>query len=431
MNVIDNIKQTIKCKAVIIPAKALSKLKGEIVKLPIKSVYSINEVDKRHILGPTLDEVKLVLLSNLTPFAVSAAIDCDSVPCIDGIILSPSDSLGHSNDSIDTSSETTVAGKGIYNAQVTLSYQDLNYFDSITQLIPLQPPTSYEQVGHIARFTLKPELIPYQSIIAKVVLDKNHLLKTIVNKTTNISDTYRTSNLSLMGGINNFVVKLKESNCTFEFDYSKVYWNSRLQTEHLRLVNLISETVNPVNPVNPVNQTVTRITVMDVFAGVGPFAIPLGKKCTVIANDLNPDSYKYLLHNIKLNKLENKCFAYNLDGREFIKSSIQFANQRLLPGNAISDKGDKANKTDMQIDHYIMNLPDSSIDFLDTFNSLSFNKQPMIHIYAFSKESDPGKDIFDRVEAIVGKLEEYSLHHVRNVAPKKEMMCLSFRLPKN
>jgi len=28
----------------------------------------------------------------------------------------------------------------------------------------------------------------------------------------------------------------KESNCTFQFDFSKVYWNSRLQGEHERLV---------------------------------------------------------------------------------------------------------------------------------------------------------------------------------------------------
>lgn len=45
--------------------------------------------------------------------------------------------------------------------------------------------------------------------------------------------------------------------------------------------------------------------VADVFAGVGPFAIPAARKGTaVLANDLNPDSYKYLQQNIQDNKVK-------------------------------------------------------------------------------------------------------------------------------
>ena len=44
--------------------------------------------------------------------------------------------------------------------------------------------------------------------------------------------------------------------------------------------------------------------VADVFAGVGPFALPAGKKgCGVLANDLNPESYKYLQQNIAQNSV--------------------------------------------------------------------------------------------------------------------------------
>jgi tRNA (guanine37-N1)-methyltransferase len=41
-----------------------------------------------------------------------------------------------------------------------------------------------------------------------------------------------------------------------------------------------------------------------VFAGVGPFAVPLAiKGCHVYANDLNDRSYFYLQNNAKLNKV--------------------------------------------------------------------------------------------------------------------------------
>ena len=67
-----------------------------------------------------------------------------------------------------------------------------------------------------------------------------------------------------------------------------MYLNSRLGTEHERLVNLFTP----------------EDLVADVFAGVGPFAIPAAKRGSgVLANDLNPESYKYLAINIEGNKV--------------------------------------------------------------------------------------------------------------------------------
>ena len=43
----------------------------------------------------------------------------------------------------------------------------------------------------------------------------------------------------------------------------------------------------------------------DVFAGVGPFALPSAKKGSIVyANDLNPSSYEWLNENVKLNKVK-------------------------------------------------------------------------------------------------------------------------------
>ena len=57
-----------------------------------------------------------------------------------------------------------------------------------------------------------------------------------------------------------------------------------------------------------------NIVVADMMAGVGPFAVPLAmNNITVHANDLNPESFKYLNKNMKMNhcekflKTENKC----------------------------------------------------------------------------------------------------------------------------
>lgn len=91
-----------------------------------------------------------------------------------------------------------------------------------------------------------------------------------------------------------------ESDCRFTFDFSQVYWNSRLHTEHHRLV----QTFSP------------QDVIADVFAGVGPFAIPAAKKgCVVFANDLNPNSAKYLSENVQNNKVRCLCMLVRvLDG---------------------------------------------------------------------------------------------------------------------
>jgi len=112
-----------------------------------------------------------------------------------------------------------------------------------------------------------------------------------------------------------------------------VYWNSRLHTEHERLVHGFHK----------------GETIVDMMAGVGPFAVPAAKKgCVVYANDLNPDSHAALVENMKRNKAQADCF--NLDGREFARSVF---HQRY----ASSPKG-------KIVDHVVMNLPASALSFL-------------------------------------------------------------------
>lgn len=87
--------------------------------------------------------------------------------------------------------------------------------------------------------------------------------------------------------------------------------------------------------------------------------------------------------------------------------------------------------------HIVMNLPAKAIEFLSVFRSL-LNGQPCspellptVHCYCFSKESDPAKDVLQRAEAVLGVSVEASssVHLVRNVAPNKEMLCITFQIP--
>lgn len=207
--------------------------------------------------------------------------------------------------------------------------------------------------------------------------------------------------------------QVKENNIAYELDFSKVYWNPRLSTEHSRIVELLKP----------------GDVLFDVFAGIGPFAIPAAKKkCHVFANDLNPESYNWLLHNCKLNKVDDKIKAFNMDGRDFLLGPVREELSKDLPFQK------EEQKTSF---HIVMNLPALAVEFLDAFRHLLVREPcgtaglPTVHCYGFSKHENPAKDIQERAEASLGTSLDgrCSTYLVRNVAPNKEMLCISFQIP--
>jgi tRNA (guanine37-N1)-methyltransferase len=284
------------------------------------------------------------------------------------------------------------------------------------------------------------------------------MVKTVINKLDNVGteNAFRTFQYEVLHGEDNMNVELREQGCTFKFDFAKVYWNTRLHTEHERLCNMFKE----------------GEAICDVMAGVGPFAIPSGKKkCFVWANDLNPESYKALVDNIRINKVGDFVRSFNTDGGAFIRqASVDLVKEEdksvaIYPKTKFSRSKPEENKpqplkTLVQpriFGHYVMNLPASAITFLPSFIGLYANvpgmpaseikkllapytqqKLPMIHVHCFSTKSD------DNAEEIKGICEEISrqlqcgitpetpdvdIYDVRDVAPKKRMFCASFRLP--
>lgn len=170
--------------------------------------------------------------------------------------------------------------------------------------------------------------------------------------------------------------------------------------------------------------------IYDVFAGIGPFALPAAKKgCLVFANDLNAESYKWLVHNSKLNKVENNFHAYNLDGREFVLTVVRDDITQRLDSNDFTGRL-----------HIVMNLPATAIEFLDSFSGLVQkerrskppSKLPQVHCYCFTKDMEnPEQDVRERTKTSLGWPvdETAEVHLVRNVAPNKDMYCISFLLP--
>lgn len=232
-------------------------------------------------------------------------------------------------------------------------------------------------------------------------------------------------NFANLGKIFSLIILELMSNCINLQNFSLVYLTPFCSitsgTEHQRIVNLLKE----------------GDVVYDMFAGVGPFAVPAAKKkCTVYANDLNPESYKWLGHNMKLNKVKGEFHLFNMDGREFVKSVVKKSLLELWKASCEGMLGRNI--------HVIMNLPAIAVEFLDVYQDLvsaedleagGIDKQsvtmPTIHCYCFSKSENVTEDARLRIEDVLGQKlpDDHTIRIVRNVAPNKEMLCVTFVMP--
>ena len=292
---------------------------------------------------------------------------------------------------------------------VTLGYKDMNLQEVLKHYLPddVEIPSSFEGVGHIAHVNLKEAVMKYKYIIGQVILDKNPAIKTVVNKVGTITSEYRVFDMELLAGEDSTETVVKQHGLRFKLDFRHVYWNSRLENEHSRL---IERWMKPSD------------VVVDAMCGIGPFAVPAAKKgCRVLANDLNPESYRWLVENCRLNKVQDRVQCFNEDARAFLR------------GVAGGERGGA-----IPFDHIIMNLPASAVEFLDALKG-EFSEQlwkdremPMVHVYSFMQEEETYEDVRRVIEGhLGGELDENpEFFLVRDVAPKKAMICSSFRVPR-
>lgn len=318
-----------------------------------------------------------------------------------------------------------VRNSGVTGAHLTfddfeIRYENWKSDEILRAVLPehQEALTSFSRIGHIIHVNLRDHLLPYKRLIGEVLMDKVPNVRAVVNKSQTIENTFRNFELELLCGKPDYEVEVKENGVVFQFDFSLVYWNPRLATEHERIIKLLQP----------------GDVLYDVFAGVGPFSVPAGKKkCqSVLANDLNPHSFKWLEHNVMRNKVSKAVTTFNKDGREFMLTDLRT--------DLLKRWNKNANDAASYSIHITMNLPGMAVEFLDAFRGLitvqefSAAKQhifPLVHVYCFAKGEKPAAIARGLAEENLGltfgeNLE--GIHFVRNVAPNKDMYRISFYL---
>ncbi|WIM45226.1 class I SAM-dependent methyltransferase family protein [Methanosarcina mazei] len=252
---------------------------------------------------------------------------------------------------------------------------------------------AYEVIGDIA--LLEDEKLDAKTAlkIADALLKTQPNIKSVVKPLTPVIGEFRVREFEVIAGEHRTETIHREYGCRYKVDLSRAYFTPRLSTERSRILSWIKE----------------GDTVVDMFAGVGPYSILLAKSkkpSRVVAIDKNPEAVRYLNENISLNSAKN-IEAIEGDAREEAK---RFA------GTA---------------DHVIMNLPHNAYEFLDS--AVLLTKQGgIIHYYGITPEDDLFESSIELIrkaaEKAGRKVEVLEKRVVRSYAPHQYNICIEAKI---
>ena len=156
------------------------------------------------------------------------------------------------------------------------------------ELRPLLP-SSYDSLGTIAIVKMADEVAPFAKQIGQAIIATQKSIKTVCQD-AGVVDQFRTRNVKVVAGEKTTETLHREYGMVFKIDVAKAFFSPRLATER----EIVAKQVRPGE------------VVIDMFSGVGPFAIMIARTKqpkVVYAIDVNPDAISLLKENLVLNKV--------------------------------------------------------------------------------------------------------------------------------
>ena len=230
-------------------------------------------------------------------------------------------------------------------------------------------PRGFQTLGKVIILKLNPKILEKRVLIGKICLELFPNIKSIYINKGKIRGTFREPDkIEFITGINNPVIEHKEHDVIYRFDITKIMFSKGNINERKYLATLVKE----------------GEILVDMFAGIGYFSLPIAKHSKVgktYSIELNPESYKFLVENIKINHLENKITPINGDCREEV---IKLSNSGI------------------RADRIIMGVFPAPVSYINEALTLIKDKGSMFH-YEGIVEKEKYLNLFDEFNEIADK----------------------------
>ncbi|MFX1380149.1 MAG: class I SAM-dependent methyltransferase family protein [Promethearchaeota archaeon] len=155
-------------------------------------------------------------------------------------------------------------------------------------------PRGFQTLGNLIILKLNQKLFYKERQIANTYLELLPKIRSVyVNRGKIVGEFREPENIELIGGDDNPIVEHKEHDLIYKFDITKIMFSKGNINERRFLATLVKN----------------GEIIVDMFAGIGYFSLPIAKHSPVskiYSIEFNPESYKYLVENIRINHLEEK-----------------------------------------------------------------------------------------------------------------------------
>lgn len=194
--------------------------------------------------------------------------------CVYFPVLNPSKGMG---DIVDVEGITRKRKKTPYE----LIVEKLHIDENLKKLVPKK----WEKFGNVVLLQLPQELYSFRFHIGKTFAEILSVKSVLLYR--GVKGEFRKPVVEFIFG-NDAITTHLENGILYKFDASRIMFSSGNVDERIRMskIDALDEVV------------------LDMFAGIGYFSIPVAKYCQpskVIAIEKNEESYKYLVENAKIN----------------------------------------------------------------------------------------------------------------------------------
>ncbi len=205
-------------------------------------------------------------------------------------------------------------------------------------------PKGFEVIGDIAIINIPDALDNEKYLIAEALSIHKKGLKTVLRKLNKIEGAARIADFELLLG-NRTTTLHRENGCVFFLDVTKTFFSGKMYYERSRIAQKVNDGED----------------VLVLFAGVGPFLIPIKKQrnVNIIGLDNNREACTFLGKNLELNHIE--------------------ANILLGDARHINNLFKKS------FDRIVMPAPYGQDFFLDFAQSI-LKPEGYVHFYTFKKD---------------------------------------------
>ncbi|MEM2298758.1 MAG: class I SAM-dependent methyltransferase family protein [Thermofilaceae archaeon] len=258
-------------------------------------------------------------------------------------------------------------------------------------------PSSYDIIGSrsgaVAIVEFPEDAPPHvREVVAKTLLELHRNVRVVLEKLSERRGVYRLREYRVLAGEGSTEVVHIEHGVRLKLDPSKVYFSPREATERVRVAS----------------QVKPGEFVMVMFAGVGPYALMIAKKqpqvAKIVAIELNPVAYNYMVENIRLNRVEDK----------------------VLP--VLGDVKEEARRWYGVCDRVVMPLPKGAHEFLDRAFQCLKPEGGVIHFYHWSLEQDLYSEAYALIEREAmlrnANIKVLDARVVSEYAPRVYKVCL-------